>query len=257
MQIQWTFPPLSCRQIVRPHLAPSLASSESSWGQVRRTLAFSYLTCHPRTGNNAALPALIFADVTDNPGGGRNGNTMWILEALHKANAKGVIVGIINDPDLAREAHELGEGANFNAIFNRHDVDSFSRTFEAEATVVRLMDGDCVGRCGFYAGRRMNVGPSALLDLGGIKVVVISIRTQCADPVFFEMMGLDIAEVRTVVVISRGHFRAGFDEFFGPDQVIEVDTPGLTSPILSRFDFQYLPRPVFPVDLDVEWRIPA
>ncbi len=101
------------------------------------------------------------------------------------------------------------------------------------------------------------LGPTALLDLGGIQVVVISIRTQCADPVFLEMMGLDIARTRAVVVKSRGHFRAGFDEFFAPDQVIEVDTPGLTSPILTRFDFRYLPRPVFPVDTQVVWQLPA
>jgi microcystin degradation protein MlrC len=46
---------------------------------------------------------------------------------------------------------------------------------------------------------------------------VISHRVQCADPVFFEMMGLDIGRARSVVVKSRGHFRGGFDEFFGPD----------------------------------------
>lgn len=208
-------------------------------------------------GRNPALPAVILADVADNPGGGGNGNTMWILEALHKATATGVIAGVINDPVLAAEATALGEGATFTAIFNRDEPDEFSRRFEARAAVVRLRDGDCVGRRGFYAGRRMRLGPTALLDLGGIQVVVISIRTQCADPVFLEMMGLDIAAARAVVVKSRGHFRAGFSEFFGSDQVIEVDAPGLTSPILSRFDFKSLPRPVFPVDAKVEWAVPA
>lgn len=208
-------------------------------------------------GEQPWLPALILADVADNPGGGGRGNTMWILEALHHAGATGVIIGVIHDPELAREAHELGEGAEFSAVFNRTEPDDFSRRFEVPATVTCLKDGDCVGRRGFYAGRRMNLGPTALLDLGGIQVVVISMRTQCADPVFLEMMGLDIARARAVVVKSRGHFRAGFDEFFAPDQVIEVDTPGLTSPILTRFDFRYLPRPVFPVDAHVVWQLPA
>jgi microcystin degradation protein MlrC len=53
-----------------------------------------------------------------------------------------------------------------------------------------------------------------------------------------------------VVVKSRGHFRAGFDEFFPPERVLEVDTPGLTSPVLERLDFRGLPRPVFPLDAD-------
>ena len=200
---------------------------------------------------------IIIADVADNPGGGGRGNTTWLLEALHKAGARGVLIGIFNDAALAREAHALGEGARFNAVFNRDETDSFSRRFEAAATVLRLKDGDCVGRRGFYAGRRMNLGPSALLDLGGIAVVVISIRTQCADPVFFEMMGVDIAAARTVVVKSRGHFRAGFDEFFVSDQVVEVDAPGLTSPILSRFAFEHLPRPMFPIDTEVDWIPPS
>jgi microcystin degradation protein MlrC len=208
-------------------------------------------------GADASLPPVILADVADNPGGGGNGNTMWIIEALHRAGATGVIAGVINDPLLAGEASALGEGATFTAVFNRDAPDEFSRPFEAEARVVRLRDGECVGRRGFYAGRKMNLGCTVLLDLGGIQVVVISIRTQCADPVFLEMMGLDIAKARAVVVKSRGHFRAGFSEFFGPDQVIEVDAPGLTSPILSRFNFKNLPRPVFPVDQKVDWAVPA
>lgn len=203
------------------------------------------------------LPPVILADVADNPGGGGNGNTMWIIAALHTAGCRNVLAGIINDPRLAAEATRLGEGATFDAVFNATPPDDFSRRFAAPARVLRLHDGECVGRRGFYAGRRMTLGATVLLDIGGIEVVVISKRTQCADPVFLEMMGCDITAARAVVVKSRGHFRAGFDEFFGPGQVIEVDTPGLTSPILSRFDFRHLPRPVFPVDDAVSWQLPG
>lgn len=204
-----------------------------------------------------SLPALALADVADNPGGGGNGNTMWILEALYLRGLRNVIVGVITDPLLAAEAARLGPGARFRAMFNRTSTDRFSRRFAADARVVSIRDGDCVGRRGFYAGRRMNLGLSVLLDLDGISVVVISIRTQCADPIFLEMMGLDIAAARAVVVKSRGHFRAGFDEFFGPGQIVEVDAPGLTSPVLSRFDFRNMPRPVFPIDTQVDWSPPA
>jgi microcystin degradation protein MlrC len=100
---------------------------------------------------------------------------------------------------------------------------------------------------------RLELGLCAALQVDGVTVVVISHRVQCADPIFFEMMGLDIAQARSVVVKSRGHFRGGFDEFFGPDQIVEVDLPGLTSPMLTRFDWQRLPRPVIPLDDNVEW----
>src|SRR3712207_8598742 len=99
----------------------------------------------------------------------------------------------------------------------------------------------------------MRLGPSAALRLGGITVAVISRRTQCADPAFLEHLGLDIGAARAVVVKSRGHFRGGFDEFFGHDQVVEVDAPGLTSPVLERFRWTRLPRPVLPLDPETRW----
>ena len=97
------------------------------------------------------------------------------------------------------------------------------------------------------------MGPSAAIRIGGITVVVISDRSQTADPMFFEMFGLDIGKAQTVVVKSRGHFRAGFIPWFPPERVYEIDTDGLVSPILHRRQWQYLPRPVFPLDDDVTW----
>lgn len=198
-------------------------------------------------------PALIFADVADNPGGGGRGNTMWLLQAFLQAGVQGALVGVIHDPALAAEAHTQGEGARFTARFNRNGGDEFSKPFSAPATVRRLLDGSVRGRRGIYADNTLTLGPSAALDLGGIMVVVLSQRYQCADPIFFEAFGLDIAAARVVVVKSRGHFRGGFDEFFRHDQVIEVDAPGLTSPILSRFPWKHMPRPVLPIDDHAEW----
>jgi microcystin degradation protein MlrC len=207
-------------------------------------------------GRDLSLPALAFADVADNPGGGGRGNTTFLLRAFHEAGVGGALLGVFFDPDLAAEAHRHGVGASFEARFNQSETTKFSEPYTALAMVVGVTNGDCVGRRGIYAGLRLELGPCAALELGGITVVVISHRVQCADPIFFEMMGLDIAKARSVVVKSRGHFRGGFDEFFGPDQIIEVDLPGLTSPMLNRFNWKRLPRPVIPLDENVEWHPP-
>jgi microcystin degradation protein MlrC len=196
-----------------------------------------------------SVPALIFADVADNPGGGGLGNTTAILRHFVQIGATPACLALFHDPDLVQDAITAGEGATFSARFNRRSAECF----EVQARVERLMDGECVGRRGIYARRVMALGPTCCLDVQGIKVVVNSIRTQCADPVFFEMVGIDLAQARVVVVKSRGHFRSGFDEFFAHEQVVEVDGPGLSSPILSRFNFTRLPRPVYPLDDEVSW----
>ncbi|HEX4262148.1 MAG TPA: M81 family metallopeptidase, partial [Acetobacteraceae bacterium] len=199
------------------------------------------------------LPALCFADVADNPGGGGRGNTMWIIEAFHLARVQGAVAGLIHDPALAAEAHAAGVGGRFTARFNRDGGDRFSRPFAAPAMVRALHDGRVVGRRGIFAGNAIDLGPMAALDLGGMIVVVASARVQCADPAFLEALGIDIGQARCVVVKSRGHFRGGFDEFFDHPRIVEVDAPGLTSPVLARFDWQHLPRPVLPLDPATSW----
>jgi len=235
--------------------------AEAGWArrnQFRPTLtSLDDAIAHAKATENPAEHALAFADVADNPGGGGRGNTMWILEALVQADIRDALVGVIHDPALAAEAHDLGVGASFTARFNRDLVDEFSKPFRAAATVVGLLDQPIQGRRGIYARNTLDTGPSAAIRIGGITVVVISNRFQCADPVFFEAFGLDIAAARVVVVKSRGHFRGGFDEFFRHQDVIEVDAPGLTSPILSRFPWQHMPRPVIPIDAVATWTPPA
>jgi len=168
-----------------------------------------------------------------------------------------VIFGVFNDAAVAAKAHELGEGAIFTASFNSQEHQEFSLPFDCEAKVVKLSDGKYVGRRGVLRNVSSDMGPSALLDLGGIQLVVITNRCQCMDPMQFEMFGLDIAQARVVVVKSRGHFRGGFDEFFNTGQIYEVDCPGLTSPILANFTWTKLPRPVYPLDEETSWTPPT
>jgi microcystin degradation protein MlrC len=187
----------------------------------------------------------IWSDAGDNPGGGGTGQTTTLLRKLHEAGARDVLYGIFFEPQIAAAAHRAGSGKDIEV--------KFTEGFGAQGKVIKTTDGRCVGRRGIWAGRALDLGPTCALRIGGITVVCVSKRKQCADPVFFEMHGLDIAAARTVVVKSRGHFRGGFDEFFPPERVIEVDTPGLTSPVLERLDFKGLPRPVFPLDADASW----
>ena len=154
------------------------------------------------------------------------------------------------------EALTHGVGAEFHAVFNREPSTRFSKRFEATVRIRAISTEPFVGRLGLYAGMQINASPSCALEIGGpdgITVVVISNRYQTADPMFFEHLGLDIGLARTVCVKSRGHFRTGFEPWFPPERVIEVDTEGFTSPVLSRFDWTDLPRPVFPLDHDTDW----
>jgi microcystin degradation protein MlrC len=199
---------------------------------------------------------VILSDAGDNPGGGGSGRTTELLRALVEAGAGGVLYGSFFEPGLAAAAHAAGVGAVIEARFAAPPGTAFDTPFTASAEVLALGDGEVTGRLGLYAGRRLDLGRTAALRLGGVTAVVVSGRAQTADPVFFEMLGLDIAAARTVVVKSRGHFRAGFLPWFPPERVHEVDTPGLTSPVLERFTWRGLKRPIYPLDPETAWTPP-
>ena len=199
---------------------------------------------------------VIFSDSGDNPGGGGTGRTTELLSALVWSGAENVLIGSYFDPPLANIAHKAGLGAKIKAQFNTLPGLPCDAPFEAEAEVVGLHHGTFVGRLGYAQGRTLKLGPSAALRIGGVTAIVISDRSQTADPGFFEIFGLDIGKAHTVAVKSRGHFRAGFIPWFSPDRVYEVDTAGLTSPVLERHQWSRIPRPSYPLDEDVSWQPP-
>ena len=208
-------------------------------------------------GRDPTQPPLILADVADNPGGGGGGNTTALLAALLASGAEGVLLGVFTDAALAAEAHALGVGAVFRARFNRHAEgrtdEPFAHPLSHEARVLALSDGAFTGRRGLVRGSAQSMGPSALLELGGVRVAVISQRQQLLDPAQLDVLGIDLASVRTLVVKSRGHFRAAFEGFAPAERILEVDGPGLTTPRLQRLPLARVPRPVFPLDEETRW----
>ena len=208
-------------------------------------------------GKDDSRPNLLFCDPADNPGGGGRGNTTYILKSFYDAGVENCQFGVFNDAALVEKAFGAGEGATITADFNSAETNEFSLPFTAEAVVEKLSDGEFVGTLGMVKGRTVQLGRSCLLRLGGIRIVVISVRQQCLSNDYFMHFGMDAGTARSTVVKSRGHFRAGFDHLFPPERIKEVDVPGLTSVNLLNFPWKNLPRPVYPMDPETTWEPPA
>jgi microcystin degradation protein MlrC len=206
-----------------------------------------------RVGEDAGSDPLLFADPADNPGGGGRGNTTYILKALLDAGVQGCVLSVFFDRAAVAAASAAGVGATVDMTLNAEEENAFSEPLSVKARVVSLHDGEFVGKYGMVAGTTANTGPTAVLDLGGVTVVCISKRQQCRSSDYLSAFGIDPSACRSIVVKSRGHFRAGFQHLFPAERILEVDVPGLTSPNLANFDWRFLPRPVFPLDPDASW----
>jgi microcystin degradation protein MlrC len=90
------------------------------------------------------------------------------------------------------------------------------------------------------------LGPTAVLDVNDVKIILISHRRQTLDPEMIRIVGIDPLAEKILVVKSSIHYRAAFEPI--ARAILEVDAPGLSSSHLGRFAFTRVRRPIFPLD---------
>ena len=193
----------------------------------------------------------IFADGSDNPGGGAPCDGTVALQALIDSGLPGAVVAVLCDGETARQAHAAGVGQTIQVRLGAKTDDQHGSPIEGEAYVRALCDGAFVHRGEMLRGVADHLGPTATLVIGGVEVVVSTHRRQCLDAEMLRIAGIEPSHRRLLVVKSAVHFRADL----GPlaVQIFDADTPGIHRPDFGNYDYQKLRRPVYPLDRDVVW----
>ena len=198
---------------------------------------------------------VILADTQDNPGCGGSSDTTGLLEALVRDGAKGAVLGIMCDPDAATAAHAAGEGAEITIDLGGKSgpegVAPFSHTFRVASVAEGRFTttGPCVG------GRDTDLGPMALLSVGGVSVVVSSSRMQAYDQAPFRHVGIEPKEQKVLGLKSTAHFRADFQPM--AEEVLVVLAPGGHIADNTKFPFKRLRPGVRLYPLGPDFRGPA
>ncbi len=167
---------------------------------------------------------VILADTQDNPGGGGPGDTTGVLRALVEASAEDAVLGVIADAEVAAAAHGRGVGARLLARLGEKSALPGHVPFEGTFEVLRLGDGRFTATGPMYHGAHMELGPMALLGLGGVSIVVASKPVQAADQSIFRHVGVEPREQRILALKSSVHFRADFQPLAG--EILLVAAPG-------------------------------
>ena len=167
---------------------------------------------------------IVIADTQDNPGAGGNSDTTGILRALASCDAQNAAIGLITDPRAAQAAHDAGVGAVIDIALGGRSGIAGDAPFTACFTVEALSDGRCHATGGYYGGANLQLGPSACLRLGGVRIAVSSEKAQMADREMFRFLGIHPEDMDIVVVKSSVHFRADFNDI--AETILTVTAPG-------------------------------
>ncbi|SMF14406.1 Microcystin degradation protein MlrC, contains DUF1485 domain [Tistlia consotensis] len=181
---------------------------------------------------------VVLADTQDNPGAGGNGDTVGLLAELVRQRAPRAVIGLLFDPAAAERAHAAGEGATIEIGLGSHSGLPGHEPLRGSYQVKKLGDGrfECTGP--FYRGARMELGPMALLEIGGVEVAVASRKAQLADREMLRHVSVDPEERGIVAVKSSVHFRADFQPI--AEQVVVAAAPGPNPVDHLQLDYRFL-----------------
>jgi microcystin degradation protein MlrC len=193
----------------------------------------------------AAQPVVV-ADTQDNPGAGGDSNTTGMLHALLAQGAGRrfpgqVALGLVFDPAAGRAALEAGVGAELDLALGQ-SVPTFGGLSDAPVRgrfkVLAVSDGVCTLKGPMMRGLTVRLGPSACLEIEGIRVAVVSGKKQLLDRELLRMLGIQPELMRVIVVKSSVHFRADFQPY--ASHVLVAKAPGPMAAVPSDLPWKKL-----------------
>lgn len=196
------------------------------------------------------LPAII-GDFADNASGGAPSNSSFVLEEAINSSFERLAVGCLWEPEAVAAALRARKGATLSVDVGGRFADVSGKRLRLEVEVLGIQEN--------YHQRKdggiWNMGNMVGLKIKDrdIYLVLTSTREQTFLPACFTDVGIDLHDLKAVVVKSSAHFRAAFSEVAGrleqdKPNIILVKTPGTLCPDPKLVKYERITRPIWPLD---------
>ncbi len=191
---------------------------------------------------------LVIADYADNPGAGAYGDATALLSAMLAAGVQDACFGPLIDPDAASVLHPYPVGAEVTLDIGGKIAPEFGG---GPITVTGILkwtgEGRVIGSGPILGGLERDFGPTAVIEVAGIDILIVSLPHQMLDLKQFQTFGIDPATKSVVALKSMQHFRAAFAPIAG--RIIVCDSGALATLDYASLPYKNVPRPIFPLDL--------
>lgn len=195
---------------------------------------------------------VILTDAADATSSGASGDSNAVLRAVIRRGYRGRVLLPLVDPPAVKAAFAGGVGATIHvSLGGALDPGRFT-PLAVEARVRMLSDGQFINES---HGTTWNSGPTAVLKIGAITVVVTSRAVSLYDRSLFLAHGQNPHNFDAVVVKSP-HCQPQFFSAWAA-QVVNIDAPGSSSANLPSLGHTRCARPIFPLDADVPFEARA
>ena len=196
---------------------------------------------------------VVIADHGDNSGAGGSADDLSVLDEMLRQGLSSIIAGPIWDRQAVEKMIACGEGNEITVTIGGNtsvpSIDQVGHGITCTGKVRKITDGRFTITGPMQTGLEVSLGRTAVIDIGAAQIVVSEERWEPYDPGFFTHAGLEPRDSKYILIKSRQHFRAGFEAL--ARHIILAAGPGVCSSDYAQFEFEHVPRPIFPLDLDM------
>ncbi|MGY2896366.1 M81 family metallopeptidase [Deinococcus sp. UYEF24] len=189
-----------------------------------------------RWAGEAPTAPVVLADSGDNPTGGGVGDRVDVLREVLAQGLEGVIVAGVTDAPAVDICFSQELGASVRLQVGG-SLDPSSRPVELEGTVLTLQGTPSEGR-------------QAVVQVGGVQLVLAERRRPYHHLSDFEQLGLDPRSARLVVVKS-GYLSPELAPLARPN--LMALSPGVVDQDIPRLVRHHAGHPTFPFDPHFDW----
>ena len=188
---------------------------------------------------------VVLADRADNAGGGAAGDSTFVLAELLRRDVTEAAFGMLWDPGAVDFCHDAGIGAHLPLRIGGKCGPMSGEPLDVLAEV-RSVRSDA--RQALFGRGEPNapLGRSASIRVGGIDIVLNSIRQQVFSTHCFTEHGIDPLTRRIVVVKSTQHFMSSFGPIAA--HVVRCDGPGTLTADIATLPYRHVRRPLLGLD---------
>ena len=193
---------------------------------------------------------VVLVEHGDNCGAGGNQDVMAAVEEVMRQGLEDVAVSPVWDPGAVAEIVDAGVGNRIVLdLGGKTDMPAINlegRPLRVAGRVRAITDGRFTVTGPMMTGMRISLGRTAVLDCGGVEIMVSEERMEPFDLGVFRHAGIEPTRKKYLLIKSRQHFRAAFEPI--ARHIVEVAGPGVCSSDYGLFPFQKLRRPIYPLD---------
>jgi len=193
---------------------------------------------------------ILLVDTADNCHSGGGQDSMSVIEEALAQGLDNILAGPICDPTAAEHLFNAGVGARVTLPIGGHSsldaIGAENKPLELSGTVRAVSDGKFTVTAPIFTGMAVNLGKSAVLDTGPMRLVVSQNRFEALDFAMYRIFGLDETSAKYIIIKSKIQYRPTFGTI--AKNIIECHGSGAASLDMSRFLYKRLTRPIYPLD---------